>query len=150
MPIRSLRRTTVSLAAQFAAALLLAFPASGALATDLVYVPVNPSFGGHPNNGPALLASATASNKHSASAAGRSLGDTSPLGQFNQTLERTVLSQLASAATSKLMGSDGKLVPGTFTTANFIITVTDLGGGVMRITTTDRSTGAITTFEVGQ
>ena len=150
MPIRRPHRTTVSLAAQLFAALLLAFPASGALATDLVYVPVNPSFGGHPNNGPALLASATASNKHSASAAGRSLGDTSPLGQFNQTLERTVLSQLASAATSKLMGSDGKLVPGTFTTANFIITVTDLGGGVMRITTTDRSTGATTTFEVGQ
>lgn len=148
MPSRSPHRTTVSLAAQFAA-LLLALPAAGALGTELVYVPVNPSFGGHPNNGPALLASATASNKHSASA-GRSLGDTSPLGQFNQTLERTVLSQLASAATSKLMGSDGKLVPGTFTTANFIITVTDLGGGVMRITTTDRSTGATTTFEVGQ
>lgn len=154
MPIRRPHRNSVlfaaQFAAQFAASLLLALPASGALATDLVYVPVNPSFGGHPNNGPALLASATATNKHSATAAGRSLGDTSPLGQFNQTLERTVLSQLASAATSKLMGSDGKLVPGTFTTANFIITVTDLGGGVMRITTTDRSTGATTTFEVGQ
>ena len=33
-----------------------------------------------------------------------------PLQQFNATLERTVLSQLASAATSKLLGQDGKLV----------------------------------------
>ncbi len=61
-----------------------------------------------------------------------------------------MLSQLASAATSKLMGQDGKLVPGTFSTANFVITVTDLGGGVLRVTTTEKATGATTSFEVGQ
>ena len=132
-------------------ALVLALAAGAANATELVYVPVNPSFGGHPSNGPNLLGSASATNKHKdSSLGGSSLTDHSALGQFNQTLERSVLSQLASAATGKLIGADGKLVPGTFNTANFTITVIDLGGGVLRITTTDRATGATTTFEVSQ
>ena len=135
----------------FALALSLALTAGSACATELVYVPVNPSFGGHPSNGPGLLAAASATSKHKENPlGGSSLTDHSALGQFNQSLERTVLSQLASAATGKLLGADGKLVPGTFTTANFTITVVDLGGGVLRITTTDRATGATTTFEVGQ
>ncbi|NHZ37268.1 curli assembly protein CsgF [Massilia rubra] len=135
-----------------AATLCLAVLASSASATELVYQPVNPSFGGYPANGANLLAGATATSKHKESSGlgGSSIFDQSPLAQFNQTLERTVLSQLASAATSKLLGQDGKLVPGTFSTANFTITVIDLGGGMLRITTTDRSTGATTTFEVAQ
>ena len=136
---------------RFTLALTLALAARGACATELVYVPVNPSFGGHPSNGPGLLGSASATSKHKdSSLGGSSLTDHSALGQFNQTLERTVLSQLASAATGKLLGADGKLIPGTFSTANFTITVVDLGGGILRITTTDRATGASTTFEVGQ
>lgn len=129
----------------------LALLTSGACATELVYLPVNPSFGGYPANGPGLLGTATATNKHTAGGlGGSSTFNQTPLQQFNQTLERTVLSQLSAAATSKLMGQDGKLVPGTFTTANFIITVTDLGGGVLRVTTTEKGTGATTSFEVGQ
>lgn len=128
----------------------LALLTCGACATELVYVPVNPSFGGYPANGPGLLATASATNKHTDKGLGGSPFNQTPLEQFNQTLERTVLSQLASAATSKLMGQDGKLVPGTFSTANFIITVTDLGGGVLRVTTTEKATGVTTSFEVGQ
>jgi curli production assembly/transport component CsgF len=119
-------------------------------ATELVYQPVNPSFGGYPANGQHLLALATATNKHVEQGLGSSLLDQSPLAQFNQTLERTVLSQLAAAATSKLTGSDGKLLPGTFQTANFTITVIDLGGGILRITTVDKTTGGSTSFEVSQ
>lgn len=122
-----------------------------ACATELVYVPVNPNFGGSPLNGSNLLAVASATNKHGfQNGPGSSLLNQSPLAQFNQTLERMVLSQLATSATSKLMGPDGKLVPGSFTTENFIITVTDLGGGMLRVTTTDKATGAVTSFEVSQ
>jgi len=128
----------------------LAFWAGGACATELVYVPVNPNFGGSPNNAPGLLAIASATNKHGLqSSLGSSLNQT-PLQQFNQTLERMVLSQLASSATSKLLGQDGKLIPGTFTTENFVITVTDLGGGILRVTTTEKASGVVTSFEVGQ
>ena len=121
-------------------------------ATELVYQAVNPSFGGYPANGQHLLALATATNKHvdKGGLGYSSLLDQSPLAQFNQTLERTVLSQLASAATSKLTGPDGKLLPGTFQTSNFTITVTDLGGGILRITTVDKTTGTSTSFEVSQ
>ncbi|MDB5960830.1 MAG: curli assembly protein CsgF [Massilia sp.] len=122
----------------------------GAGATELVYVPVNPNFGGAPNNAAGLLAGASAVNKHGAQTPGGSLLNQTPLQQFNQTLERMVLGQLASSATSKLMGQDGKLAPGTFTTENFVITVTDLGGGVLRVTTTEKGTGTVTSFEVGQ
>lgn len=129
----------------------LALLASGAGATELVYTPVNPSFGGYPANGPGLLSIASATNKHTGGGlGGASPFNQTPLQQFNQTLERTVLSQLASAATSKVMGPDGKLVPGTFSTSNFTITVDDLGGGVLRVTTTEKATGATTSFEVGQ
>ena len=130
-----------------ACALLLM--AGSVIASDLIYTPVNPNFGGYPSNGGNLLATANATNRH-ADAGRSSFFDQSPLAQFNQTLERTVLSQLASAATSKLIGADGKLVPGTFTTANFVITVVDLGNGQLRITTTDKGTGATTSFEVMQ
>jgi curli production assembly/transport component CsgF len=129
----------------------LALWGAAACASELVYVPVNPNFGGAPSNGPGLLASASSTNKHGQSGLGGSSPlDQTPLQQFNQTLERMMLSQLASAATSKLLGPDGKLVPGTFSTENFIITVTDLGGGLLRVTTTDKATGAVTSFEVGQ
>lgn len=142
----SIRRTCRRLASG------LVLLAGSACATELVFIPVNPSFGGYPANGPGLLSSASATNKHTAGGGlgGSSLLNQTPLQQFNATLERTVMSQLASAATSKLMGADGKLTPGTFSTANFTITVTDLGGGVLRVTTTEKSTGATTTFEVGQ
>ena len=132
-------------------ACFILLPAGSAGATDIIYQPANPAFGGYPGNGQHLLATATATNKHvGKDGLGRSMLDQSPLAQFNQTLERTVLSQLAAAATSKLTGTDGKLVPGTFSTENFTINVVDLGGGMLRITTTDKATGASTSFEVAQ
>lgn len=140
MPVRSL---------SFACGVLLW--SGAACATELVYVPVNPNFGGSPSNGPGLLAVASATNKHGAQSGFGSSGlNQSPLAQFNQTLERMVLSQLATSATSKLLGPDGKLVPGSFSTENFVITVSDLGGGVLRVTTTDKASGAVTSFEVSQ
>lgn len=135
-----------------ALACCIALAANAASATELVYVPVNPSFGGNPQNGPILLGTASATSKHVADSGlgSSSLLKQTALDQFNQTLERTVLSQLASAATSKLIGTDGKLMPGTFATTNFTISIEDIGGGLLRITTTDKTTGTSTSFEVGQ
>jgi curli production assembly/transport component CsgF len=110
-----------------AAACSLALASGWSHASELVYYPVNPNFGGAPNNGPGLLALASATNKH---------GLQSGLG--GSSLNQTPLQQ------------DGKLVPGSFTTEDFIITVTDLGGGILRVTTTEKATGIVTSFEVGQ
>jgi curli production assembly/transport component CsgF len=124
-----------------------------AVSTELVYVPTNPSFGGNPNNGIVLLNSANATNKHKdpSIAVNNGLGQKTALQSFNETLERAILGQLASAAAQKLGGGiTGGLAPGVVETGNFIIKITDLGGGTLLVTTTDKSTGATTSFEVSQ
>jgi curli production assembly/transport component CsgF len=133
-------------------AVLAAWPCS-APATELVYQPVNPAFGGNPLNGPVLLNSAQAQDKHKdpdALANSPTAGlNQSPLQQFNDMLERAILGQLASAATGGVL-SNGKLIPGTVETGNFKINIVDLGGGLLKITTTDKTTGGTSTFEVSQ
>ncbi|RZI41777.1 curli assembly protein CsgF [Herbaspirillum sp. HC18] len=121
-------------------------------ATELVYTPVNPSFGGNPLNGPVLLNAAQAQNKTKDPDAPQpqTITQQTSLQQFNDILERSVLSRLASAATSGIMGTNGQLIPGTVSTGNFDIHISDLGGGVLQVTTTDKVTGASTSFQVGQ
>jgi curli production assembly/transport component CsgF len=121
-------------------------------ATELVYVPVNPAFGGNPLNGSVLLGNAQAQDKHKDPAAGlgaNGLLSKTPLQEFNDLLERSILGQLSSAAASTVI-SNGKLVPGTVETGNFTITISDLGGGLLRVSTTDKVTGTSTSFEVGK
>lgn len=127
---------------------LLAAIAGAAPASELVYVPTNPVFGGSPLNASGFLSMAQLTNKHkeatdSASAKG------SGLQQFTDMLERSVLSQLSSAATAGVMGSGGKLHPGSVETGNFRIDIVDAGGGVLVITTTDKTTGQSTSFQIG-
>jgi curli production assembly/transport component CsgF len=140
----TLREAIISIA-------LLCVIAAPSSATELVYTPVNPSFGGNPLNGPVLLNSAQAQNNHKdPNDPASQFAEKTPLQQFNDNLERSVVGQLAAAATSSIMGPNGKLTPGTVETGNFRISVIDLGGGRLQITTTDKTTGAVTSFEVGQ
>ncbi|WP_194722186.1 curli assembly protein CsgF [Noviherbaspirillum malthae] len=131
-------------------AILAALTTLNAQATELVYVPINPSFGGSPLYGSVLLGSAQATNKHKeADASGLGALGQDPLKQFNESLERAVLGQLASSATSKIL-VNGQLVPGTIETGNFRINVIDAGGGSLTVTTTDKVTGASSSFVVGK
>jgi curli production assembly/transport component CsgF len=126
------------------ALLCFALAAPGA-ATELVYVPTNPAFGGSPLNGSSFLNAAQMTNKHKEPPASRQ----NALQQFTDLLERSVLSQLSAAATSGVMGAGGKLKPGSVETGNFRIDIIDAGGGVLTITTTDKTTGASTSFQIG-
>lgn len=138
----------IALPSAIAALSIASIPA--AHATELVYTPVNPAFGGSAFNGSVLLNAAQAQNKHrDPDDLSSQLGSRTPLEQFNDSLQRSVLSQLASAATSGVM-SNGKLIPGTVQTGDFSIAISDLGGGMLQITTTDKVTGASTTFQVSQ
>lgn len=128
-----------------ALALLCSALAAPAAATELVYVPTNPTFGGSPLNGSSFLNAAQMTNKHKEPAGGRQ----NALQQFTELLERSVLSQLSAAATSGVMGAGGKLKPGSVETGNFRIDIVDAGGGVLTITTTDKTTGASTSFQIG-
>jgi curli production assembly/transport component CsgF len=145
-------RSSKTIAISFGLA-CLAFGAP-ALAWELVYVPVNPNFGGNPNNGLQLLANAQAQDRHKDPDAGlgelSGLGSGSTLQDFNQMLERAILSRITSAVTSNIVSSSGALIPGTVETSDFIITIADLGGGLLQITTTDKLTGQSTSFQISQ
>lgn len=133
------------------AGLVASLAAPAGKATELIYTPINPAFGGNPNNGPAMLATASAQNKHKdpEEEARRNLSET-PLQNFNETLQRSVLSRIASAATGQVLDAGGRLIPGTVDSANFRISVNDIGGGSLEIVTTDKTTGVSTSFQVSQ
>jgi Curli production assembly/transport component CsgF. len=122
-------------------------------ASELAYVPNNPSFGGNPLNGPVLLNQAQAQNhfveKSSSSASSSASGQTA-LTQFNSMLQSAILSRVSSAVTSSIVGANGQLVPGVVETTDFRIAITNLQGGLLQIVTTDKNTGQTTQFQVNQ
>lgn len=126
--------------------LLLLLGMACAQATELVYVPVNPNFGGSPLNGATLLNQAQAQNKTKDPE--QASGKQTPLEQFNDSLQRAVLGRLAAAATSNVVGSDGTLKPGTVETNDLLISVIDLGGGSYRIITLEKTTGRVISVDL--
>ncbi|MBV1776177.1 curli assembly protein CsgF [Burkholderiaceae bacterium DAT-1] len=117
-----------------------------AVASPLVYTPVNPNFGGNPMNGTMLMSEAQANNRHKAPVS-TGQQDTQ-LDQFNQILQQAILGRLASSVTSKLVDNKGNLIPGVFETESFIIQIVALASGVLQVTTTDKTTGQSTTFQI--
>jgi curli production assembly/transport component CsgF len=122
-----------------------------AAAGELVYRPVNPSFGGDPLNGSALLNEANAQNHHkdpAAGAASTQFGSSqSALQQFTNALQNSILARVGGAVSSQVVDSSGKLIPGIFTVGNIKVEVVN-GVGALSITTTDLSSGQSTTFQV--
>ena len=114
---------------------------TGAGATEMVYAPVNPSFGGNPNNAPGLLGIAQAQN-------GFKAPTISPLQTFNTNLQNAILSRLSTEAVNTLFGKTSPLTPGTYDTAGYSIKITDAGNGDLTVQTTDKSTGALASFTV--
>ncbi len=119
---------------------------TGVCASSLLYTPVNPSFGGSPLNGNMLLNSAQAQN----TIKDPDLEDDeeNALDDFNDRLQRSLLSRLTSSIASNFVDDTGSLIPGQTVTEDFVIDVIDEGDGRVRVTTTDRNTGDSTTFIV--
>ncbi|BBM02197.1 curli assembly protein CsgF [Microbulbifer sp. GL-2] len=107
----------------------------GASSTELIYTPVNPSFGGNPLNGNYLLNNASAQNSKKDPDSGESPYSTSSaLDRFTDTLESRLLSQLLTDV------GDGN--NGTLVTDDFIVNILDVDG-TLTITITDAVTGEI-------
>ena len=70
-------------------------------ASDLVYVPINPSFGGNPFNSSHLLGVATAQSKYKDPTA---ISASDPASQFLRTLQSRLLSSLATQITDVIFG----------------------------------------------
>jgi curli production assembly/transport component CsgF len=129
----------------FSAAALLAATAQ---AGELIYYPTHPAFGGSPANGGVLLNEANAQNTFKDPDSPRPPAQKSELEKFNEKLQSAVLNRIAGALTQGIVSDDGSLEPGIVETADFTISIVDNGDGLLVITTTDKNSGATSTFEV--
>lgn len=70
-------------------------------ATEIVYKPINPSFGGNPLNASMLLNKANSQNKHRAPIIEKSYGE-----RFQESLERTYLNRMVREISDMAFGDD--------------------------------------------
>ena len=120
---------------------LAAVFASGTSATELVYTPVNPSFGGSPLNGTWLLGSAQAQNDYKDPDAldRSSFAGSTAIQRFTNQLEGRLLSQLLADV------NDGNT--GSLTTDDFIVNIINDSGN-LNIHITDLLTGEVSEIQV--
>lgn len=95
---------------------------------DLVYRPINPAFGGDTFNYQWLLSSAQEQNDYKEKSE-LSLLDDDPLKQFEQDLNRQILSQLSRKLVTDVFGEEG-LKDGTFSLGGFQIEISNNLDGV--------------------
>lgn len=119
--------------------LLCASPLAGA--GELVYQPINPSFGGDPFVGNYLLGKAQAQDTHEPPGIDR-FERLSATERLVQSLQSRLISQLISDVGS------GEIDEGTFDSTEFGVVIRD-EGGQLTINVTDKATGDVTTINVG-
>ncbi|MCL1127010.1 curli assembly protein CsgF [Shewanella surugensis] len=85
-------------------------------ATELVYNPLNPSFGGNALIGSYLLNKANAQNDHTEEASGDDF-----VTRFQESLERNMISEITRGVTN------GDIESGTFTSGDYLIDIVSLG-----------------------
>ena len=111
---------------------------NGLFAQQLVYQPVNPSFGGNPLNGNWLLSSAQLQDNTTDPSQVDQVQD--PFADFQNNLSRSILSQLSRNLTNQLFGESGELQEGLFQIGDFSIEILETLDGV-QITIFDLLTG---------
>lgn len=107
------------------------------LATELVYTPINPSFGGNPLNGNFLLQKAQSQNANSAERPTLSFVD-----RFRESLERNIINSL----TRRI--ADGEVVEGVYETGEYIIEVNQDTDGSVLVTVTNQDNGDVTVIRI--
>lgn len=121
-------------------------------ASELIYTPVNPAFGGFPGNGSVLLNNANAQNDYKDPDAYDPFSsldlNKDPLDGFKETLNRQVLSLIANKIVQEAFGTDtGIGTGGSYTYEYFEITITP-GTDAISVTITDTQTGETTDISV--
>lgn len=116
------------------------------LATELVWTPINPSFGGSSFNASWLMQQASDQNTFTAPVSEDRRFIRDPLADFQQSLQRQILSRIASQITRNVFG-ETPLEPGTFEIGTFTIQVSEGTDGV-HIEILDTATGGQTSIVV--
>lgn len=112
-----------------------------ACAGELVYQPLNPSFGGDPFVGSYLLGKAQSQDTHTDPSSSRSQPISSTQ-RLLQSLESRLISQLISDV------GTGDVGEGSFDSDEFGVVVRD-DGGQLTVQVVDKLTGDVTTINVG-
>lgn len=145
-------KKTIALCTVFSLAFLPAFISS---ATELVYTPINPSFGGSPLNGSYLLSKAQAQNKHRAPVSEKSYGE-----RFQDSLERASINRMVREITDLAFGDacDPATNPScdpsifgqdaTFTSEGYEIQIITSSSDSITVQITNTDTGEVTIIEV--
>ena len=89
---------------------------------QFVYKPKNPFFGGDTFNYQQMIASAQAQNIYTADN-GQDLFNEDPLADFQNNINRQILSQLTRSLTSGIFGEDGQLQDGTYEIGDYQIEI---------------------------
>ncbi|WP_226684542.1 curli assembly protein CsgF [Shewanella indica] len=116
-----------------AAGTLLAFSGQ---ATELVYTPINPSFGGNPLNGSFLLSKAQAQNDNQVAGNEKDF-----VTRFKESLERNIINSITRGV------ADGDITDGVYDTGDYRVEVASTGSGVM-LTITNLLSGEVTVIEM--
>jgi curli production assembly/transport component CsgF len=114
-------------------------------ATELVWTPINPSFGGLAYNADWLLASANAQNKYAdRQTSTNQVGDM--IQDFKTGVQRQVLSRLADRVVSTAFGEEG-LQQGHYDLSDFTVDVgSDVSG--INVVLIDKTRGSQTTIQI--
>ncbi len=123
--------------------ILIFFAAADVSAQQLIYTPVNPSFGGYYYNGQTLLSEAQAQNGFTAPSSSYNPYSQDPLQNFKNSLNQQILSQLSRQLLTNVFGEAG-LTAGHYELGDYSIDITPGGDGV-HIDIFDTGTGDQTT-----
>lgn len=132
----------------------MAIVSNNLTASELVYAPINPSFGGSPLNGNFLLNKANSQNTHTASTAERSYGD-----RLQESLERAYINRIVREITNLAFGEqeldeNGVPIPSIFddnslfVSGDFQVSLLASNPDSLIVEITNLLTGEITTIEI--
>ena len=119
---------------------------SYALSSELVYKPINPSFGGSPLNGNFLLGKAQGQNKHKAPQSKKSFEE-----KVSDALERATLSDIVRKYKDTVLGESAVINNSedtTFISGDYQIDILSSNSDTITIEITDLLTDKVTIIEI--
>ena len=113
-------------------------------ASEIIYTPINPTFGGSPLNGSFLLGQAQAQNEFAADAANGTVD------RFEDRLENAILSQLSRRILDQAFGDidNGLGEGGVFVSGDFEVEIITSNPDTIIVQITNLVTGEVTVIEV--
>lgn len=140
----NMKKTTITLTTALFSTILLI---STTQATEMVYKPINPSFGGNPLNGSFLLNKAQAQNKHRAPIKRKTYAE-----KFQDSLERAYINKIVREITDLAFGeaANGSVFDqnSTFMSGDYEIQIITTNPDSITVQITNTVSGEVTIIEV--